>query len=75
MHGKQLVAVNATEHPSVLAAFERLRAMGHEVRVLPVDSEGALDYEALQKALDDGASLVAACRSTTKPARFWTCSA
>ena len=58
MRGKQLVAVNATEHPSVLAAFERLRAMGHEVRVLPVDSEGALDYEALQKALDDGASLV-----------------
>ena len=58
MRGKQLVAVNATEHPSVLAAFERLRAMGHEVRVLPVDGEGALDYEALQKALNDGASLV-----------------
>ena len=58
MRGKQLVAVNATEHPSVLAAFERLRAMGHEVRVLPVDSEGALDYEALEKALNDGASLV-----------------
>ena len=58
MHGKQLVAVNATEHPSVLAAFERLREMGHEVRVLPVDGEGALDYEALEKALNDGASLV-----------------
>ena len=58
MHGKQLVAVNATEHPSVLAAFERLREMGHEVRVLAVDSEGALDYEALGKALNDGASLV-----------------
>ena len=26
--------------------------------MLPVDSEGALDYEALQKALNDGASLV-----------------
>lgn len=36
MRGKQVVAVNATEHPSVLAAFERLREMGHEVRVLQI---------------------------------------
>ena len=58
MRGKQLVAVNATEHPSVLAAFDRLREMGHEVRILPVDSEGALDWVALEKAVEDGASLV-----------------
>lgn len=58
MRGKQVVAVNATEHPSVLAAFDRLREQGHDVRVLPVDAQGALDYAALERALADGASLV-----------------
>lgn len=58
MRGRQLVAVNKTEHPSVLAAFERLEELGHEVRVLGVDGQGALDYDALERALRDGASLV-----------------
>ena len=58
MRGKQIVAVNATEHPSVLAAFDRLRETGHDVRILPVDGEGALDWAALEEALNAGASLV-----------------
>ena len=58
MRGKQVVAVSAVEHPSVLEAFEALRAQGHDVRVIPVNVEGRLDEDSLTKALEDGASLV-----------------
>lgn len=58
MRGKQLVAVSAVEHPSVRESFMELERMGHEVRVIGVNERGELDYDALAKALDDGASLV-----------------
>lgn len=58
MRGKQLVAVSAVEHPSVRESFEELARMGHEVRIIGVNVHGELDWEALAKALDDGASLV-----------------
>ncbi|NLF26702.1 MAG: cysteine desulfurase [Clostridiales bacterium] len=58
MRGRQVVAVGAAEHPSVRAPFERLKDMGHDVRSLGVDSGGELDWDALEKALQDGASLV-----------------
>jgi cysteine desulfurase len=52
--------VSATEHPSVLAAYDELRALGHEVTVLPVDREGQLDWDALDVELSKGAALVSA---------------
>ena len=58
MRGRQLVAFSAVEHPSVRASFEALAAMGHEVREIGVNAAGELDWAALGKALDDGASLV-----------------
>ena len=58
MRGPQIVAVSAVEHPSVLAAFDRLREMGHDVRVIGVDALGQLDWTALEQALDAGASFV-----------------
>lgn len=58
MRGRQIVAVSAVEHPSVLSAFEHLRELGHDVRVIGVDTAGRLDFEALERALDDGARLV-----------------
>ena len=58
MRGRQLVAVSAVEHPSVSAAFEVLRHLGHEVRAIGVNVRGELDYEALEIALQDGASFV-----------------
>ena len=58
MRGLQVVAVSAVEHPSVLAAFDVLRDMGHDVRIIGVNAQGELDWEALSKALDDGASFV-----------------
>lgn len=58
IRGLKIAAVSAVEHPSVSAAFDILSKRGVEVRVIGVDENGALDYEALQKALDDGAGLV-----------------
>jgi len=58
MRGRQVLAVSAVEHPSVRAAFDALADEGHDVRVIGVDGEGRLDWAALERALDDGASLV-----------------
>ena len=58
MRGRQIVAVSAVEHPSVSAAFDRLAELGHDVRVIGVDERGELDWEALERALSDGASFV-----------------
>ncbi|MBR1820211.1 MAG: cysteine desulfurase [Clostridia bacterium] len=58
MRGKQVVAVSGVEHPSVLAAFEALKRRGHDVRVIGVCMDGELDWDALEAALSDGASLV-----------------
>ena len=58
MHGKQIVAVSAVEHPSVLESFHHLAEMGHDVRIIGVNAQGELDWAALAAALDDGASFV-----------------
>ena len=58
MRGRQIVAVSAVEHPSVRESFMELERMGHEVRVIGVNERGEPDWEMLEKALDDGASLV-----------------
>ena len=58
IHGLKLAAVSAVEHPSVSAAFEKLAQRGVEVRVIGADEKGALDYEAIEKAVNDGAGLV-----------------
>jgi len=58
MRGRQIVAVSAVEHPSVLEAFEHLKAAGHDVRVIGVDETGELRWHELEAALNDGASLV-----------------
>ncbi len=58
MRGRQIVAVSAVEHPSVRAAFDALAALGHDVRVIGVDTKGEPDWAALEKALQDGASFV-----------------
>lgn len=58
MRGKQVLAVSAVEHPSVRAAFDELAEQGHDVRVIGVDGAGQPNWEELEKALGDGASLV-----------------
>ena len=52
--------VAASEHPSVLAAFDELRARGHEVDVIPVDRAGQIEWGSLDVALMKGPALVSA---------------
>ena len=56
--GPRICAVSAVEHPSVREPFERLRAEGWDVRVIGVSEDGALRWDELKRALDDGAALV-----------------
>ena len=58
MRGKQVLAFSAVEHPSVREAFNRLAGQGHDVRIIGVDAAGQLLWDELEKALDDGSSLV-----------------
>lgn len=58
MRGRQVLAVSAVEHPSVREAFELLASEGHDVRTIGVDERGELNWEQLEQALTDGASLV-----------------
>ena len=58
MRGRQVVAVSAVEHPSVRESFDVLKALGHEVRIIPVQKSGEIDYDALACMLDEGVSFV-----------------
>lgn len=58
MRGRQVLAVSAVEHPSVREAFEFLADEGHDVRVIGVNEYGELNWDQLEQALNDGASLV-----------------
>jgi cysteine desulfurase len=51
-HGKRmLVAVSATEHKAVLAAAHAVKHLGGEEEILPVDRQGVVDRDALDRAL------------------------
>ncbi len=60
IYGPLHVIVTAVEHPSVLAAYDALRGMGHRVTVIGVNRQGELDYAALEEALRDPPALVSA---------------
>lgn len=55
--GDQIVTC-ATEHPAVLDPCRQLLQRGFRVTILPVDSMGLLDLDALSLALDDRTILV-----------------
>lgn len=48
--GKHFITV-ATEHKAVLDCFDWLEANGYEITILPVDSEGILDPQAVADAI------------------------
>ena len=56
--GECHVITGAAEHPAVLQPCMRLRDEGWEVTILPVDSEGWVDPEAVARALRPDTALV-----------------
>ena len=52
------IVCSAVEHPSVLEVVESLAQQGVKTTIIGVDRAGRLDYAALERALDDGATLV-----------------
>lgn len=56
--GRDKIIVSAVEHPAVLETAQALAREGAQVLFLPVDSNGALQWEALQAALDDQTAFV-----------------
>ncbi|TAE53840.1 MAG: IscS subfamily cysteine desulfurase [Nostocales cyanobacterium] len=55
--GQHIVTV-ATEHKAVLDPCEYLKSLGFEITILPVNQDGLIDLELLEKALRDDTILV-----------------
>lgn len=66
--GKDLkVVTTAVEHPAVLQPCRRLKALGHEVVELPVDSVGQIDLTQLEHELSTRTSSTSSTSSTFPP--------
>lgn len=60
------IITTAIEHHAVLHAAERLEQEGFRVTYLPVDREGFVDLEALERALDDETTLVSVMHASNE---------
>lgn len=49
---------SAIEHPAVAETIRRVEALGHEVRVLEIDSRGIVDLEKAEAVIDEHTALV-----------------
>jgi cysteine desulfurase len=52
------VAVSATEHKAVLESAETVEQLGGEVSILPVDTAGFVDLEAILEVLESGPAVL-----------------
>lgn len=58
LHGRANFVCSALEHPAVADTIRRVEALGHEVRVLPVDARGIVDLDAAAHVIDEHTALV-----------------
>lgn len=56
--GRKRIVTSAVEHKSVLLPCQKLAAEGHEVIVLPVDTQGIVSLDAAEEAINDATLLV-----------------
>lgn len=49
--GKGQIITTAIEHPAVLAPCRELESLGFEITILPVDSQGLVDPDAVRRAI------------------------
>jgi cysteine desulfurase len=55
---KYHIVTSAVEHPSIESTCRHLSEKGHKITVLPVDSEGQIDLNALEKSIHEKPALV-----------------
>lgn len=58
LHHPANFVVSAIEHPAVLETVQRVKALGHEVRELPINSRGVVNLEAAAQVIDSHTALV-----------------
>jgi len=58
--GRKRVVALATEHPAVLDPLAALAREGHDVEIVPVESDGLVDLERLRAVIDDRTAVVSA---------------
>lgn len=63
---RQQIIISAVEHPATMQPCLRLAELGHPVVVLPVDSFGVVEMEALQAALKKPTLLVSIMHSNNE---------
>jgi len=56
--GRKKLIISSIEHHAVLHTADALKKAGYDVVVLPVDSVGVVDLEALESAIDENTALV-----------------
>jgi len=55
---KMHIVTTAVEHPAVLNPFRRMKAMGHELTILGVNSAGMIDLDELRSVLRNDTALI-----------------
>ena len=63
------IITTAVEHPAVLQPCRRLKALGHEVVELPVDSTGQIDLAQLESELSNPPTLQTSNPPTLQPSK------
>jgi cysteine desulfurase len=58
LRGPRTIITTDAEHPSVLAAYEALRAQGHRVVTVGLDGEGRPDWQQMERALGQSPALI-----------------
>ena len=63
--GKHLIT-SAIEHHAILHSAEALKKQGYDVTILPVDSDGVVDLDALEKAIRPDTVLISVMAANTE---------
>ncbi len=58
LRGQGQIITTAIEHPAVLAPCRELQSQGFEVNILPVDSQGRVDPDAVRRAITSKTILI-----------------
>ena len=58
LHQSANFVVSSIEHPAVNETVQRVRALGHEVRELPIDTRGIVDLAAAEEIIDEHTAFV-----------------